>query len=104
MKRRAELIYRLKQARSGGAIVEAVIWKLPQPDADRPDGYKYRLFYGRPGERIIGYDNERGKGDHRHGHGHEQAYQFTTVDQLLADFLMDVQQEENRDANSDDSD
>jgi predicted transcriptional regulator len=24
------------------------------------------LFYGFPGNRLAGYDNERGKGDHRH--------------------------------------
>jgi hypothetical protein len=52
--------------------------------------YKYSLFYGRPGERIILYDNERGKGDHRHYGDREEAYVFRSVETLTADFLADV--------------
>jgi hypothetical protein len=49
-----------------GSIVEMVIWQLPSASPERPHGLKYRLFYGRDGQRIVGYDNERGKGDHKH--------------------------------------
>jgi hypothetical protein len=38
----------------------------------------------------VGYDNERGKGDHRHYQGAEVAYAFTGVEQLMADFWSDV--------------
>jgi hypothetical protein len=38
----------------------------------------------------VGYDNERGKGDHRHIEGSQQPYAFTTVERLIADFLADV--------------
>jgi len=48
------------------------------------------LFYGRPGVREVGYDNERGKGDHRHFQGAETAYACTSVEQLMADFWPDV--------------
>jgi hypothetical protein len=51
---------------------------------------KYSLFYGRPGVREVGYDNERGKGDHRHVKGIESPYVFTTVEQLMVDFWSDV--------------
>jgi len=51
---------------------------------------KYSLFYGRPGERLVGYDNERGRGDHRHLAGKEEPYSFSTPEQLIADFLADV--------------
>jgi len=54
-------------------------------------GLKYSLFYGRPGIREVGYDNERGKGDHRHFRGSETAYRFTAPDRLMADFWADVQ-------------
>ena len=47
-----------------GSIVEMSIWRLPATDPERPHGLKYSLYYGRPGERFVGYDNERGKGDH----------------------------------------
>jgi len=49
---------------------------------------KYSLFYGRPAAREVGYDNERGKGDHGHFRGMESS--FTTVKQLLADFWSDL--------------
>lgn len=76
-----------------GAIVEMVIWRVPVPVPPTMHGLKYRLFYGRDGQRIVGYDNERGKGDHRHVAGLEYRYRFTTVEQLVADFLADVDQQ-----------
>lgn len=36
------------------------------------------------------YDNEAGKGDHKHLRGVEMAYTFTTLDQLIEDFWADV--------------
>lgn len=73
-----------------GAIVEMTIWRVLEPVVGSTHHFKYRLFYGLPGKRIVGYDNERGKGDHRHYNGKEQPYLFTTVETLIADFLSDV--------------
>jgi hypothetical protein len=72
------------------------IWRLPQAVPGRPHGLKYSLFYGYPGERLVGYDNESGKGDHRHVEQHEAAYEFTTVEQLIDDFLADVRRMRHR--------
>lgn len=47
-------------------------------------------MYGRPGLRQIGYDNERGKGDHRHGLDGGLPYGFTSVDRLIEDFWADM--------------
>lgn len=58
---------------------------------ERPHGLKYRWHFGRDGLRIVGYDNERGKGDHRHYRDVEAAYQFVSVEKLVADFLEDVE-------------
>jgi hypothetical protein len=55
--------------------------------------YKYPLYYGMAGKRIVGYDNERGKGDHRHRQGHQEPYRFTTVERLIGDFLADIAKE-----------
>ena len=52
---------------------------------------KYSLFYGYPGEHVVAYDNERGKGDHRRIKGVESAYAFVSITQLLADFRADVE-------------
>ncbi len=75
-----------------GSIVEMTIWRLPVIDSERSHGLKYSLFYGWPGERSVGYDNEHGKGDHRHIQGRELHYHFVSVEQLIADFLTDVEQ------------
>lgn len=73
-----------------GAIAELTIWQVPKAVKGSEHDLKYSLFYGYPGQRVIGYDNERGKGDHRHIRDHEEPYLFTTVEVLLADFIADV--------------
>ena len=90
---KAVLLYRDKAVLPDGAIVEMTIWRLPAPDPGRSHGLKYSLFYGRTGERIVGYDNETGKGDHRHYREREEPYAFTDVETLVADFLADLRRE-----------
>jgi hypothetical protein len=87
---RAELVHRAKTILPDGSIVEMVIWKVPLPIAGSSHSYKYRLFFGRDGERIVGFDNERGKGDHCHLDGNEAPYTFTTVEKLVEDFLEEI--------------
>jgi Family of unknown function (DUF6516) len=90
---KATLIYHDKARWPDGSILEMTIWRLPSESPERPHALKYSLFYGREGERIIGYDNEAGKGDHRHYRGVEDVYVFTSVDRLIADFISDVEKE-----------
>lgn len=52
--------------------------------------YKYRLFFGRNGVRIVGFDNERGKGDHCHLDGRQVPYRFAGVERLIEDFAAEV--------------
>jgi hypothetical protein len=73
-----------------GAILEMTIWKVPAPVQGSAHQLKYSLFYGYPGRRLVGYDNERGKGDHRHIEDREETYFFSTVEALIDDFLTDV--------------
>ncbi|MGO9172614.1 MAG: DUF6516 family protein [Rhodomicrobium sp.] len=75
---------------SDGSILEMTIWTVPAPVQGSAHRLKYSLFYGRPGLRLVGYDNERGKGDHRHLEGREEPYTFTTPEALIEDFLADV--------------
>lgn len=89
-KPKAGLLLSRKSEVVNGGWVELVIWKLPQATPDRPHGYKYRLAYVRDGVCVLRYDNERGKGDHRHCRDMEEDYAFTSLDGLLADFLRDV--------------
>ncbi len=83
-----QLFHKKQHYRNG--LVEMVIWQLPATDSERPHGLKYRLVYIKDGKRVVGYDNERGKGDHRHIRNRESAYTFRNIDQLVNDFWSDV--------------
>jgi hypothetical protein len=69
-----------------GSILEIRIWSVLRPVPPTIHGYKYSLFFGHPGKRLVGFDNERGKGDHKHILGNETAYAFVSIEQLLRDF------------------
>ncbi len=43
---------------------------------------------------MVGCDNERGKGDHKHIRGAQRAYRFKDVPTLIRDFLRDVKENE----------
>ena len=88
---KAGLIHRFKNITPEGDIIEAVIWKVPNPVKPSEHLYKYRMVYVVNGKRVVGFDNERGKGDHCHLDGIEQTYNFTTVDQLMADFIAEIE-------------
>jgi hypothetical protein len=87
---KAKLLFHQRIDYDNGAIVEMLLWHVPSPVLPSTHGLKHSLFYGRPGVREVGYDNERGKGDHRHFRGNEAAYVFSSVEQLMADFWSDV--------------
>ena len=72
-------------------MVEMVVWRLPHPVPPSPHALKYRLTYVVDGERLVGFDNERGKGDHVHIGADEFAYQFVDVDRLIDNFQLEVE-------------
>ncbi len=61
----------------------------------RPRGsghsFKYRLALVSEGICILRYDNEAGKGDHKHKDGREVPYRFSDLDALQVDFWTDVE-------------
>lgn len=83
-------ILRTRNAYAGG-VIEVVVWTVPKPVPPSDHGFKYRLVFVRDGERVVGYDNERGKGDHRHMGVVQKPYKFVDVPTLLADFMRDVE-------------
>jgi len=87
---KAALIFRLKHRSDDGFITEMVIWSVPLKIPGSSHRFKYRLYFGKGGKRLVGYDNERGKGDHRHVSTEELPYRFTSPEQLIADFMADV--------------
>lgn len=73
-----------------GNVAEIRVWEVV-PTLDKPHGYKYSLVYIVQGERVIGYDNAEGKGDHRHYGGRVEPYRFEGLEKLMEDFYLDVQ-------------
>ncbi len=86
---KAELLMRERRVLEAG-FIEVVVWRLPQPLSSSTHSLKYRLAYVVGNECVLRYDNEAGKGDHRHVGTEEMPYVFVSVDQLLEDFLADV--------------
>lgn len=82
------------------SFAELVMWEVPEPVPGSMHSYKYRLALVVAGVCVLRYDNETGKGDHRHVKGKELKYRFVSVDQLVADFFEDVKRWRNE--NSDD--
>ncbi|MGH8475620.1 MAG: toxin-antitoxin system TumE family protein [Methylococcales bacterium] len=85
---------------SEAAFSELVLWQVPKPVTGSDHGFKYRLAYVVLGECFLRYDNEVGKGDHRHFGGEESVYSFTTPDQLIADFQQDIARWDDENRNS----
>jgi hypothetical protein len=72
------------------AFVEVVVWRLEEQVPASRHPYKYRLAYVVAGECVLRYDNERGKGGHRHIGASESRYEFATPEKLLDDFEADI--------------
>lgn len=83
-------LFRTRQV-YGEGFVEIVIWQVPSPVPPSRHPYKYRLAYIVNEKRIVGYDNERGKGDHRHIGGRVTPYRFINPQKLIEDFIADVE-------------
>lgn len=90
----------MRIAYSESAFAELVLWRLSRPAEGSAHAFKYRLAYVVHGECVLRYDNEVGKGDHRHVGRIENIYTFTTPEKLIADFQHDIERwnDENRDA------
>jgi Family of unknown function (DUF6516) len=87
----ALLLLRERIVLSEKAFVELVVWQLPKPLPGSAHRFKYRLALVAEGRRILRYDNESGKGDHKHIGEVEAAYTFDDMEQLQADFWSDIE-------------
>ena len=87
----AVLIAKERTSLSEDAFYEIVVWQVPSPVPGSGHGFKYRLALVVRGECVLRYDNERGKGDHRHIGEREEAFEFTTLEALLTAFERDME-------------
>lgn len=83
---KAELIVKRRIVFGDRNFAEAIVWKVPTPVPPTEHGFKYRLVYIVNGRRVVGFDNERGRGDHRHDGEQVNDYRFESVEALLNDF------------------
>ena len=81
-------------------FAELVLWRLPKPVVGSRHSFKYRLAYVINEVCVLRYDNEAGKGDHRHWNGEEGEYEFSDPEQLLADFQSDIERWDDENGNS----
>jgi Family of unknown function (DUF6516) len=89
---KAELLLFERHQVGEGAFAELRVWRVPKPVRGSVHDHKYSLAYVVGGRCVLRYDNEAGKGDHKHVGSVEQVYTFTTPVTLLADFWKDVDQ------------
>jgi hypothetical protein len=87
---KATLIFSKTETRADGVKLDMVIWQLPVTAVDRLHGIKYRLWARRAGMTLVRYDNEAGKGDHKHIGATEMPYVWQGLEHLVADFIADV--------------
>jgi hypothetical protein len=87
---RARLLLNERRIVAERAFVELVVWQVPRPLPGSAHAFKYRLAYVVDGRCVLRYDNEAGKGDHRHVGGKDRPYVFSTPEQLIADFWRDA--------------
>jgi Family of unknown function (DUF6516) len=87
----AELVVDERRVIAENAFVEMMVWRLPRPVRGSAYRFKYRLALVEMGVCVLRYDNEAGKGDHRHIGAVEKPYEFTTPEALLDDFWREVE-------------
>jgi len=87
---KAGLLLRERHQIGEDRFVDLKVWRVPRPVRGSVHRYKYSLAFVVRGVCVVRYDNEAGKGDHRHVGGREKAYGFSTIDRLLDDFWSDV--------------
>jgi hypothetical protein len=88
---KAELLLDERHVLDAHKFVEIVIWRLPRPTLGSKHRFKYRLALVVDGVCVLRYDNEAGKGDHRHANNAQRSYAFSDTDTLLVDFWSDVE-------------
>lgn len=87
---KAEPLLRRRIILATDAFAEVAVWRVPEPVPPSEHPFKYRLAYVVKGVCVLRYDNERGKGDHRHLDGIEADYAFASPEQLMLDFNADI--------------
>lgn len=84
----SRLVFFEKRIEDDGSIIEMKVWRVPLSEKS-PDGVRYSLYWVKEGKILVGYDNHHPKGPHRHYGERQESYEFTTIENLIRDFLED---------------
>ncbi len=87
---KATLLLQSRVKLGANRFADIAIWQVPQPVAGSAHAFKYRLALVVDEVCLLRYDNEAGKGDHKHLGDGEVSYTFTTLDRLIDDFWADA--------------
>jgi hypothetical protein len=87
----AELLIDERHVLDERAFVEIVVWRLSRPVRGSKHRFKYRLALIVDRVCVLRYDNEAGKGDHRHVLDVEERYEFADTEKLVDDFWREVE-------------
>jgi hypothetical protein len=87
---KAELLFRERVVLTASSFVEMIVWKLPASVPGSSHQFKYRLAYVVENSCVIRFDNEVGKGDHKHIDAKEVPYKFIDLKTLRADFSTEI--------------
>lgn len=96
----AVLLVRRRFSITQSSFVEMVAWQVPSPIKGSTHSFKCRFAFAENEVCVMRYDNEAGKGNHIHRGGSEYPYSFSSVEQLIADFLREVENYEKSSAHS----
>ena len=88
---KATLLLHERVVLASDAFAEIRIWRVPRAVPGSAHDLKYSLALVAARRCVLRYDNEAGKGDHRHmADDREAGYAFRDADTLIADFWMEV--------------
>jgi hypothetical protein len=88
---KARLLQRNKVLVGHDLWVQIVVWVVPVSVRGSAHEYKYSFALIDKDRCVLRYDNEAGKGDHKHIGEEEVPYVFWTMDRLQDDFWTDVE-------------
>ena len=81
----AELLFDDRFGLSDHAFAQVKVWRVPTPARGSRHTLKYSFALIVDGECVLRYDNEAGKGGHRHANGIETPLEFVDLNGFQAD-------------------
>jgi hypothetical protein len=87
---KARLLLSERRVVDDGRFADLVIWRLPRRLPGSRHAFKYRLAFVVDEVCVLRFDNESGKGDHKHVGAREVPYEFQRLTQLVADFWNEI--------------